>query len=170
MQNKYETLSDLVKKSGKKIFIVVENVRSAYNVGAMFRTADGAGNVAMVLVGYTPTPENPKVKKTALGAEELIPWCQVATTAELINFCKDTKTSLVAVELTPEAKNLFAWQSLEDQIFLAVGNEVTGVSLELIMAATDSVMLPMNGQKASLNVAEATSILIYEMLRKSTNL
>lgn len=166
MNSKYESLETLVNESQKKIFFVVENIRSAYNVGAMFRTADGAGNIGLILVGYTPTPENPKVIKTGLGAENVVPWMTCASATDVLMFGKKNGILQVGLELTKDARNIFSWLPASYPVFIYVGNEVTGVSLEAMMALDMFIMLPMNGIKASLNVAEATSVAMYEMQRK----
>jgi tRNA G18 (ribose-2'-O)-methylase SpoU len=164
--NEYSNLKELVEQSGKKVILAVENIRSAYNVGAMFRTADGAGNIAIVLIGYTPTPHNPKVTKTGLGAETVIPWMHVDTVEELFESAEKLSLLQSGLELTAHSENLFDFQLPSVPIVLYVGNEVTGLSLFLMTHLKSFVALPMNGIKASLNVAEATSIAIYELLRK----
>lgn len=163
----YSDLATLVKDSQKQVILAVENVRSAYNVGAMFRTADGAGNVAIALIGYTPTPHNPKVTKTALGSETVVPWLHIDTTEEL--FDQANKLSLIqtGLELSDRAENLFQYKLQKQPVLMYVGNEVTGLSLFLMTQLKSFVALPMNGIKASLNVAEATSIAIYELYRKN---
>ncbi len=164
--NSYTSLASIVSDSQKKVFFVVENIRSAYNVGAMFRTADGAGDIGLILVGYTPTPENVKVQKTALGAEKSIPWIYMATVAEALTFGKENAIAQAALEITKDAHNIFDWTPSVYPLFVYIGNEVTGVSLEVIMALEIFIMLPMAGIKASLNVAEAASIAMYEIERK----
>jgi len=147
-----------------EVVLVAVDIRSAYNVGAMLRTADGTGETGIILTGYSPTPENPKVAKTALGADYQVPWTQVSDVMELL---KISDVLHVGLELSPAAKDLFEWTPpTNKKVFLYVGNEVTGLSTELLMNLDLLVQLPMRGSKQSLNVAEATSIALYELLRK----
>lgn len=167
MSSKVSSIQEFISNPAIKVVLVALNIRSAYNVGAMFRTADGTGQTAIVIAGYTPTPENPKVAKTALGAEYSVPWCYVEDVGEIL---KEQKLEHVGLELTPKAVDLFAWEpSTEKKTALYVGNEVTGLPVELMTNLEIFVQLPMKGEKASLNVAEATSIALYEFLRKVTS-
>lgn len=165
MQNKISSLLELLLFPTIKVVIVAHDIRSAYNIGAILRTADGAGQTGVILSGYSPTPENPKVAKTALGADFQVPWFQITSLEEL----KDLPDVLhVGLELSPKAMDLFTWKPPENKkIVLYIGNEVTGLPLELMLDLETFVQIPMNGSKKSLNVAEATSIAIYELLRKT---
>jgi tRNA G18 (ribose-2'-O)-methylase SpoU len=165
--NEYSSLSELVAKSGKSVFLVAENIRSAYNVGAMFRTADGAGNCGIITVGYTPTPHNPKIPKTALGAECTIPWTHYESVESLYKDAVAIGAQQVGLEVDSRAVSLFDYKLSDTPALFYAGNEVTGLSLFLMTNLESFISLPMNGHKASLNVAEASSILIYELLRKS---
>ena len=162
--SRVNTIEELIADPKIKVILVAHDIRSAYNVGAMFRTADGTGITGIVLSGYSPNPENPKLKKTALGAEESVSWVVVENLGELL---KIPKVQHFGLELTPRAQNIFEWSPLSDsKIFLYVGNEVTGLSAETMTVLDNFVQLPMNGKKVSLNVAEAASIALYELLRK----
>ncbi len=164
MSSKVESIAKLLELDAVKVVVVVQDIRSAYNVGAMFRTADGTGITGIVITGYSPSPENPKVPKTALGAESTVPWCYVEDINEITSL---QNVEHVGLELTPVAIDLFDWNpDFAKKIILYVGNEVTGLPVELMTNLEQFVQLPMNGVKASLNVAEATSIALYEILRK----
>lgn len=163
MSNKCNSVEELVQKEDYSLFIVAHDIRSAYNIGAIFRTADGAGGTGVIITGYTPTPENPKVAKTALGADNMVPW----VSASLDDVMGTENVHHIGLEFTRKSVDLFTFNPSNDaKILLYIGNEVTGLSTELLMRLEMFLKLPMNGLKNSLNVAEATSIAIYEFLRK----
>jgi tRNA G18 (ribose-2'-O)-methylase SpoU len=130
----------------------------------MFRTADGTGQTGIIIAGYSPTPENPKVAKTALGADYQVPWIQNHDPLELL---AQKDVIHVGLELSSRAQDIFEWQfPSTHKIFLYVGNEVTGLPAELMTKLDTLVQLPMRGEKQSLNVAEAASVALYECYRK----
>ncbi len=88
-----------------KIYVVIDNIRSAYNVGSIFRTADGAGNCELLICGISPTPEHIKVGKTALGADQSVPWKYFKTTLEAVRWLKNKKVPVWSIELTEKAKH-----------------------------------------------------------------
>lgn len=150
-------------------YIILEDIRSAYNVGAIFRTADAAGVTKIFLVGYTPTPidrfgrPQGEIKKTSLGASETMAWEQVSTTREVIERLRLEGVIVAAVELAPGSVSLKGFQEPE-QIAYIVGNEVTGVSEEALASADVIVELPMLGKKESLNVSVTAGIVLYHGL------
>ncbi|MCC7304387.1 TrmH family RNA methyltransferase [bacterium] len=164
MNNRYESINQLLDLAHIRVLIIAHDIRSAYNIGAMLRTADGTGQTALVFVGYSPTPDNPKVSKTALGAEYSVPWCSTDSLDEVLAV---TGVQHIGLELTSRSVNLFDF-GLDNnkKVLLYVGNEVTGLPIELMTLLEVFVQLPMRGEKASLNVAEAASIAMYELLRK----
>jgi len=147
-------------------YIILEDIRSAYNVGAIFRTADGAGVSKVFLVGYTPAPidrfgrPQPEILKTSLGASETMAWEQVATTKEIIERLQADGVIVAAVELAEGSVSLKDFKEPE-QIAYIVGNEVDGVSKEALEMADVIVELPMLGKKESLNVSVAAGIVLY---------
>jgi 23S rRNA (guanosine2251-2'-O)-methyltransferase len=150
-------------------YIILEDIRSAYNVGAIFRTADAAGVAKIFLVGYTPTPidrfgrPQGEIKKTSLGASETMAWEQISTTKEIIEKLRLEGVTVAAVELAPGSVSLKGFQEPE-QIAYIVGNEVTGVSEEALASADVIVELPMLGKKESLNVSVTAGIVLYHGL------
>ncbi len=164
----YRSFSVPVKaKTGKGVpFVcVLDNIRSTYNVGSVFRTSDGAGIDKLYLCGITPTPEHPKVGKTALGAENYVPWEHSWSVTETVLELKKQGFRIIALEGGSSAVNIFDALPVLRQggqpIALAVGNEVSGVDPEVVAAASMSVYIPMEGQKESLNVASAFGIAAY---------
>jgi tRNA G18 (ribose-2'-O)-methylase SpoU len=147
-------------------YIILEDIRSAYNVGAIFRTADAAGVAKVFLVGYTPAPidrfgrAQPEILKTSLGASGTMSWEQVATTKEIIERLQGDGVIVAAVELALGSVSLKDFKEPEHVAYI-VGNEVDGVSDEALGLADVIVELPMLGQKESLNVSVTAGIVLY---------
>lgn len=150
-------------------YLILENIRSAHNVGSIFRTADGAGVSKIYLLGYTPTPidrfgrPQPEIQKTSLGASETIPWEQHATIADILPILAQEGVVVTVVEQTASSDLISSFVTPEKVAFV-VGNEVEGVSPEALAAAAQIVELPMLGKKESLNVSVATGIVLYHDL------
>lgn len=148
--------------------VLLDNVRSAWNVGAIFRTADGLGVGKIHLCGITPTPENTSVAKTALGADQTIPWRaarNALTTAEKL---KASGARLWALEQDERAVPVtHTWEATAAPVVLIVGNEVTGVDPALLDLCERIVYIPMHGQKRSLNVEVAFGIAIFALQNAS---
>ena len=149
------------------ISFLLENIRSAHNVGSIFRTADGMGANKVFLSGYTCKPPQKDLSKTALGAEHAVEWEHNDNPIELAKKIKKDNVKLVLLEHTNISKSLYniKW---EFPICIVLGNEVDGVSNELIELCEQHVEIPMRGIKQSLNVATAAGIIGYEVLRYYT--
>ena len=148
-----------------KFVLILPNIRSAHNVGAMFRTADGAGVEKLYLTGYTPCPPHPKVDKVSLGAEKWVPFEYNKTTAPLIKKLKKQGFTVVALEQTEKSDSIYAWQP-KFPLALVVGNEKTGVTPAVLKLCDAAVHLPMRGKKKSLNVSIAAGVAIYHLAEK----
>ena len=146
------------------IYFFLENIRSAHNIGSIFRTADGMGASKIFLSGYTCKPPHRELAKTSLGAEFSVDWEHNEDTIFLANKVKDQKIKLVLLEHTKYSESLYKldW---EFPLCIVLGNEVEGVSEELIKLCDKHVEIPMHGIKQSLNVSVAAGIIGYEMLR-----
>ena len=150
-------------------YLIIENVRSAYNVGAMFRTADGAGVAKIFLVGYTPTPIDrfgrvqSEISKTSLGASETIAWESIDTSVAVIAELQAEGFTVVAIEQSPVSISLKDFVAPE-QVAYIVGSEVTGVETKTLDAVDQVVDIPMLGVKESLNVSVAAGIVMYHGL------
>ncbi len=144
--------------------LVLDHVRSAHNVGALFRTADAVAVDRVILLGYTPHPPNPQLEKTALGATAYVPWEHRDSAVGLLEELEGEGYQLVALETGPDAAEIwdFTWP---EKTALVVGNEVEGVSPEILGACRQKISLPMLGYKASLNVTTALGVAMYEFLR-----
>jgi 23S rRNA (guanosine2251-2'-O)-methyltransferase len=147
------------------VTVVLDDVRSLYNVGAFFRTADAAGVERLWLCGITGRPPQPGIRKTALGAEETVAWEHRADAGEAVAVLRARGCEIAAVETTLHAVDLFDWQP-RFPVGLIFGNEVTGIREELSQACDSHVRIPMLGLKHSLNVATAGGVVLYELLRK----
>jgi 23S rRNA (guanosine2251-2'-O)-methyltransferase len=141
---------------------LLDNVRT-FNVGAMFRTADGAGLRRLHLCGITPAPDNPKIAKTALGAELCVPWTQHLNALDAAQALKDQGLRLWALEGGPQAQSLFSCAAdlPGAPILLVVGSEVSGVDPGLLALCERVVAIPMQGSKRSLNVSIAFGVAAY---------
>ena len=143
--------------------VLLDNIRSTFNVGSIFRTADGSGIQKLYLGGYTPTPEHPKLKKTGLGAEWVVPWEPVPNGFRFVQARKDAGYRIWALESTPEAVPLFnsRLSPLDYPVLLVIGNEKVGVDPEILNLCDRIVFIPMFGYKRSLNVSNAFGIAAY---------
>lgn len=149
-----------------EIHIVLDNIRSAFNVGSIFRSADGAGSVKKIyLCGMTTDIDNPKLDKTALGATEMIPSEHYDTTMEAINELRENGIPIYSIELTEDAID-FQKIKYPQKIAIVFGHEKRGVSDEILRKVDKSIYIPMRGKKESLNVANCASIILYEITRE----
>ncbi len=152
-------------KEAITIHIILDNIRSAYNVGAFLRTADSIGHCHIYTCGYTPEAGHPKVHKTALGAEESVPHSKVANATDIIQTLRDRQIPIFAVELTEDSIP-FHHVTYPHELALVFGNEIDGVSPEILSLADQTVSIPMLGMKKSLNVATAGGILLAEVAKQ----
>src|SRR4030067_3314787 len=153
--------------SGKwKVEVLLDNIRSAWNVGSIFRTSDGTGIQKIYLCGISPTPENPKVNKTALGAEINIPWEKHNNGVKTANSLKSQGYILWALEDLPDAEPLYRVDLpiINSPLVLIAGNEVCGVDPGIIETCDKVLSIPMLGKKRSYNVAIAFGITASHLL------
>lgn len=162
----------------RQVYVILDNIRSAHNVGAIFRTADGAGVEKVYLCGYTPQPwsiqltkagqaptgPQAQIAKTALGAEQTVPWEHHTQAWRLIKKLKQAGVVIVALEQSEKSINYKKFKPpVGKTIALILGNEVTGISKTLLAYADAVINIPMRGQKESLNVSVAAGIALYEL-------
>ena len=147
------------------VSILLDNVRSMYNVGAFFRSADGAGIECLLLSGITARPTKGAIGKTALGAEERVRWESVDDLAAAITDLRQRGCEIAAIETSTRAVDLFDWRP-RFPVCVLFGHEVDGLSATLLAACDTHVRIPMLGLKHSLNVASAGAVVMYELLRK----
>jgi len=147
------------------VSVLLDNVRSMYNVGSFFRTMDAAGCDHLYLCGITSRPPKRAITKTALGSEETVVWEYHADPVALARDLRARNLELAAIETTPRAIDLFDWQP-RFPVCLLFGHEVDGLNPQLLEACDIHVRIPMLGRKHSLNVSTAGGVVIYELLRK----
>jgi 23S rRNA (guanosine2251-2'-O)-methyltransferase len=145
--------------------LLLHNVRSMYNVGAFFRTADGAGIEHLILSGITARPPKNAISKTALGAETRVSWGAVDNPAVAIETLRSSDYEIAALETSVRALDLFDWQP-RFPVCVLFGHEVDGLSPALLDLCDAHFRIPMLGLKHSLNVASAGAVVMYELLRK----
>ena len=147
------------------VAIVLDNVRSMYNVGAFFRTADATAAEKLLLTGITAYPPKNAITKTALGAEETVPWEHHWDPLPVVGALAARGYEVALVETSLHALDLFDWQP-RFPVCLLFGHETDGVRTQLADLADAHVRIPMLGRKHSLNVATAGGVVLYELLRK----
>jgi 23S rRNA (guanosine2251-2'-O)-methyltransferase len=158
------TRSVAEKSSDTQRAVLLDNIRSAWNVGSIFRSADGFGFDHIYLCGITPTPEQSAVRKTSLGAEETVPWSYHKNAVELVQDLNVEGWNVFALEEDERAQSLPVNKTAENKkSLLILGSEVTGVDPDLLALCDEIYFIPMNGNKRSFNVAIAFSIAAFAL-------
>ncbi len=147
------------------VTVLLDNVRSMYNVGAFFRTADATAVERLLLSGITAHPPKRALTKTALGAEETVAWEYAWDPLPLVERLRSEGYEIAAIETAVHAVDLYEWNPVFP-VCLIFGHEVEGVRPELSAQCDTFVRIPMLGKKHSLNVATAGGVVLYELLRK----
>jgi 23S rRNA (guanosine2251-2'-O)-methyltransferase len=150
---------------GLPVSVLLDSVRSLYNVGAFFRTLEAAGAAHLYLAGISAAPPHARLAKTALGADEVVPWTRVDDVPEAIRGLQAAGLTVAAVETSPRAVDLYEWRP-RFPVCLIFGHEVDGLRPDVIEACDAAIRIPMLGRKHSLNVATAGGIVLYELLRQ----
>lgn len=154
---------DYKKTEKVKVTVLLDNIRSAYNVGSIFRTCDAFLIEKIILTGYTPQPPHPEIRKTALGATESVEWEFIKNPQEAINHLKSAGYHIIAVEQTDTPTLLHRWQPEEEKKYaLILGNEVKGVQQDLLSLCDFAIEIPQSGTKHSLNVAVAAGMVLWK--------
>ena len=162
-------------KNDKDLHIIIHDIRSAYNVGAILRTADGAGVSKVYLTGYTPAPYDEKnypypteaqkmIGKTALGAEKFIDWEKTENICELIKKIKKQGFQIIALEQDKRSVDFKKFKTCFPAA-LILGNETGGISEKILKMCDAAISIPMRGKKESLNVSVAAGVAMYNMLQ-----
>jgi 23S rRNA (guanosine2251-2'-O)-methyltransferase len=147
------------------VVVLLDDVRSLYNVGAFFRTADAVGAERLVLAGITGHPPNRQIAKTALGAEEQVAWEAAASASLKVEELRRAGYEIAVLETGLHSVDLFEWRPAFP-VCVVLGHEVEGVRPSLVEAADVLVRIPMRGTKRSLNVATAGGVVLFELLLK----
>ncbi|NMW22264.1 MAG: RNA methyltransferase [Chlorobiaceae bacterium] len=151
------------------IVLMLHNIRSMWNVGSMFRTADAAGIEKIILSGYTATPPRKEISKTALGAEESVLWEYYADPLEALEVVKREGCRICGLEITEGSKPYTAVDPACFPCCLVVGNEVGGLDNDVLARCDEVLEIPQYGTKHSLNVAVASGIVLFEMVNVFRN-
>jgi 23S rRNA (guanosine2251-2'-O)-methyltransferase len=147
------------------VHVVLDNIRSAFNVGSIFRTADAGAAAHLYLCGMTAYPPNAKLAKTALGAMDYVPWTHHWDTRDALDRLQAEGIPVVAVELAEHAVSHFeyAWPQ---PVAIVFGNEVYGIRPDVLERCDAAVCIPMAGYKNTINVATAFGVVLFEILRR----
>ncbi len=147
------------------IVVVLDDIRSMINVGAVFRNCDAFLIEKLYLCGYTPAPPHREISKSALGAEEAVEWEHVANILELIPRLKAQGYRIASIEQTDGSVMLHEFQAKDDEKWVIVmGNEVDGVNAEVVSQSDIAIEIPQFGTKHSLNISVATGIVLYALV------
>lgn len=158
-------LKELADRSRLPIVAVADNIRSAYNVGSLFRSSDAVGIEKLILCGITAAPPHPQLAKTALGAELSVPWEYYQDPLPLLESLRQRQIPIIALEHTDKSED-FQKINYPFPLVILIGNEVEGVSEALLQYCDAAVDIPMAGSKQSLNVGVAYGIFLYELRRQ----
>jgi len=158
---------EFLKRKRNPVFVILDNLRSAYNVGAIFRTCDAFLVKKMYLCGITAHPPNTKLRKTAMSSESYVRWEYARETVDVIHSLQDVGVRIYCCERTEQSKKI---SNIEFHFPCGIvfGNEAEGVSQKVIEASDEVVEIPMMGFKNSLNVATTVGIVLYEAVSKNT--
>mgnify|MGYP002619970800 FL=1 len=153
-------------KKASGLVVVLDNIRSAHNVGSAFRTADCFGVDKVVLCGICAVPPSADIHKSALGAEDSVPWEHVGDTLDAVRQLQEAGFTVVAVEQTVHARQLGVFSREPDRRYAFVfGNEVSGVRQDVVDECDLSLEIPQFGTKHSLNVSVSVGVVLWEMVR-----
>ena len=167
--NQFNSLATGYEGLRLPVAVLLDNVRSMYNGGAFFRAADGVGVERLCLSGITAQPPKQAISKTALGAEEVVPWDHDWNAVRTAERLRQKGFEIAAIETNSHSVDLFNWKP-KFPVCVAFGHEVEGLRPDLLQIADTHVRIPMLGKKTSLNVATAAGVVLYELLRKYRHL
>ncbi|MCF7794070.1 MAG: RNA methyltransferase [Candidatus Cloacimonetes bacterium] len=153
------------QKQKQPLYLILDNLRSSFNVGSIFRTAECFGVKQILVCGYTATPNNEKVQKTAMGTTEFVDWQHFEKTEKAIQFLREKNITIFALETTVNAKYIGKINFTKPAALL-LGNEALGISEETLELADETVSIPLSGWKNSLNVGVTAAIACYEAIRQ----
>ena len=151
-----------------QLYIVLDNLRSAFNAGAIFRTCDALRVSGLFLCGYTAYPPHSKLAKTSLGTIEYVPWRHFATAIEAVNYLQEQSIPVWAAETTSHSKPYTAVR-FPERLGIVFGNEALGVSRDVLEACDELIEIPLQGFKNSLNVATACGIIGFKAIEGMKN-
>ena len=156
----------MAKKNKLEVIVVLDNIRSMHNIGSIFRTCDAIGNCTIYLCGICAIPPNKEIYKTALGAEDSVKWKYFTSTQEAVNSLKQKNFEVIAVEQTKKSVSLNEFRTDSTKLALILGNEVNGISKEIINTSQSCVEINQYGIKKSMNVSVAAGIVLWHIVHK----
>jgi len=159
------TLEQTANARRHPIIVLCDNIRSIFNVGSVFRTSDAALIEKLYLTGYTPHPPRPEIEKVALGATSSVPWEYAENPLTIIEKLKEANVKIVPLEMTTNSRNYTEISTEDFPLCLILGNELTGVSGDIIQVSDFSIEIPQYGFKHSMNVSVAFGIAVMELVR-----
>ncbi len=162
-----KSVADFKLAHKKPLVVVMDNIRSMHNVGSVFRTSDAFLISGICLCGFTPQPPHRDIHKTALGATESVDWLYYENTADAVTALKEQGYKVYAIEQTQGSISLEQFRANVNNETLAFvfGNEVEGVSEEVLAICDGAIEIPQYGMKHSLNISVAAAIVLWEMVR-----
>jgi tRNA G18 (ribose-2'-O)-methylase SpoU len=159
-----------IEKKAPEITLVLDRLRSAFNTGNIFRIAEAVGAKEIIACGYTPAPPHPKLEKTAMGADKMVPCRHMADSTEAVRQLKaEGVKQVLAVECTEDS--VFAWDyEYEFPLAIILGNEALGIDEKALKLCDGVISLPMFGQKESINVGNCAAAVLYAIIAKGGKL
>lgn len=160
--------ADEYHSAGKiPVIVVLDNVRSRHNIGSLFRSSDAFSVSEIFLCGISSTPPSAEIHKTALGAENTVKWSYFNETTDAVKSLKDSGYSIISVEQTENSTMLGDFRADKyNKIAIVFGNEVKGVSQEIVNMSDEIVEIPQSGTKHSLNVSVAAGVVLWELYKQ----
>ncbi len=165
ISDKRPELENISQVKKLPVCVLLDSIRSSYNVGSIFRTSDGAMIEKLYLCGFTPTPPKREILKTALGSTESVKWEYAENPIDVIKELKSQGYKIAALELTEKSTPYYKADYKAFPLCLIIGNEIKGVKQELLDLCDFTLEIPQYGIKQSLNVAVAYGISIFELRR-----
>jgi 23S rRNA (guanosine2251-2'-O)-methyltransferase len=158
-----KTVDEFKQAEKNPLVVVLDNIRSVYNVGSVFRTADAFLVKVICICGYSPTPEHRQMAKTALGATDTVDWIQYPSATDAVNELKEEGYKIYAVEQAEGSISLEKCTFGDENIAVVFGNEVVGVQEEVMKLCDGAIEIPQLGMKHSLNIATAAGIVLWKL-------
>lgn len=162
-------LEELKNKPRNEVYLILDNIRSMYNVGAIFRTCDAARTKKLYLCGITACPPRKEIEKTALKTIDHVPWEYYEHAKDLVFKLKEKNVSIVALEQTNKSIDYHTF-SYKKPLAIIAGNEITGVDNEILNLCDATIQIPMLGISNSLNVATACGIVLFKTIENSVKI
>jgi len=159
-----KSVEEFKQSQKKKIIVVLDNIRSMHNVGSVFRTSDAFLIEAICICGFTAQPPHRDINKTALGATETVSWIYFENTVDAITELKENNYTIYAVEQTEGSISLEEFPNSDQPIAVVFGNEVEGVSDEVLQQVDGCIEIPQLGMKHSLNISVAAGIVLWKLV------